>query len=153
MKGTIIFFINVVIAYTLFPIIYIHDYWDNIISGNYQMYDIHTTSLSDYFSLIFEGAGILGTIFLLINLLPFQLLKLKWLYKFDQNFYIKSLGFYSLFNIAFVLITGWGGLLLLMSPWFNNVPFLLVLILFSVIFQTALYIAIDRKILKKKNVL
>ncbi len=154
MKRKTIFFINVVIAYTLFPIIYIHRYWGNIISGNYEIPYIRTNSLSDFLIRVFDGAGLGGTIFLLINLLPFQFIKLKWLYKFDHNFYIKSIGFYILFNIAFVLITGWGSLLLMLeSPWLDKKPFLFVLFLFSVIFQTALYIAIDRKILKKNNVL
>lgn len=152
MKRTTVFLINAVIAYILFPIIYIHRYLGNIISGNYEIPYYRTDSLNDYLVRIFDGAGVGGTILLLINLLPFQLLKLKWLYKFDQNFYIKSLGFYILFNIAFVLITGWGVLLLMMeSPWLDKQPFLIVLFLFSVIFQTALYLTIDRKILKAKK--
>lgn len=151
MKKRIILLNNVIIAYILFPIIYIHEYWINIITGNYKMYDIYRDSLGDYLSLILEGASLFATIFLFINLLPFQILKSKWLYKYSNKFYIKSLGYYFLFNILFILLTGWGGYFLLpSSPWLFGLPFILVLLVFSIIFQTALYLTIDRKILKSQ---
>ncbi len=99
MKERIILLNNAIIAYVLFSIIYIYPYWINIITGTYKMYDVYRDSLGDYLSLLLEGFGVWETIFLFLNLLPFQLVKIKWLYKYPRDFYIKSIGCYILFNI------------------------------------------------------
>ncbi len=140
---------NLIVAYILFPIIYIHQYLDNIVSGQYHYYNIHFDTLSAYLKQIFNGFFLFSTLLIVASLLPFQLIKNKWLYRLDKAYFLITLCCYVLLNCLVVIISGWGALLLnASSPWFENISFIVVLVGFSFLIQVFLYILVDKYIRK-----
>ena len=65
---------NIIAALVLFPIVGIGRHWVNIITGNYEYYNIHYT-LREYLRLLLHGQVYFSIFWLMIVLLPFQLIK------------------------------------------------------------------------------
>jgi hypothetical protein len=136
---------NLLVTYILFPLIYVAEYWVNIFTKNYKYYDTYYSDLGSYLSRVFEGVFFWGTILLVATLIPLHLVKIKWLYRIRRNYILLSILCYIAINILFVILTGYGMLLLTkFSPWSEQVPFAVVLIGFSSLIQGVLYFLVDR---------
>lgn len=137
---------NLLVAYIVFPMIYIHNHWANILSGSYTDGYTHYTTLSTYLHRIYNGFFLFSTVLLIGSLLPFQLFKHKYLYKIKKYYFIKSVLVYILINVFLILLTGYGFVLSMSIGYHFQTPFLWTLIAFSVIAQSALYIFVDKSI-------
>src|SRR5690606_38873306 len=136
---------SVFVAYFLFPLIYIKDHWFNLLTQNYRGESYNYESFWPYLDRITTGALFFATLIMFASLLPCQLFKNYYLYKTEKNFYFKSLMVYILINILFVCITGYGSFLLMpLAPIYSKVPFLITLIVASIIVHGLLYLAVDR---------
>jgi hypothetical protein len=147
---------NLIVAYIVFPLLYLNNSWRDLLNKNY-------TDGYNQFSSIWEfldrkyGSILFFSIVLLIGcLLPFQLIKNYYLYKKEKYYFLKSLGIYILYNILFVLVSGYGFLLLtsILSPFTDflfPMPFIITLIIFSAIVQSCLYLIVDRYFRKGNN--
>lgn len=136
---------SVFVAYFLFPLIYIKDHLFNLLTQNYQGESYRYESFWPYLDRITTGALFFASLMMFASLLPFQLFKNYFLYKTEKNFYFKSLVVYILINILFVSITGYGSFLLMpLVPIYSKEPFLIILIVASIIVHGLLYLAVDR---------
>ncbi len=137
---------NLMVSYILFPMIYIHQYLKNLVTGHYQYYDAYFEALIPYIKQIFQGFFIFSIIFIVASLIPLQILKIKWLYRIKKYYFAISVVYYSILNCVIVVISGWGFLLLsTASPWYRDIPFIVIVIGFSFLIQTALFFLIDKR--------
>ena len=142
---------NLLVAFVILPIIYIHKYMGNIFAGYYQYHKMVYDSLGTYLGRIFEGFIFFALVIILLNLLPFQFLKNKWLYKVKRYYFFVGIGAYFLFNCLSVLISGYGILFLMdTNPWSEQIPFVGVVFIFSLVIQLPLYFVVDRPCLTQR---
>ncbi|OPB91076.1 hypothetical protein BAZ10_15050 [Elizabethkingia occulta] len=139
---------NIIAALVLFPIVGIGRHWVNIITGNYEYYNIHYT-LREYLRLLLHGQVYFSIFWLMIVLLPFQLIK-DYRLRINKklSFLYKILIFAAIVSLI-VLIAGSFFVNLWATPWWNNFLYLVVAIGLSVIFTPFLYLTIDRHVEKK----
>lgn len=136
---------NLIIVYIIFPVIYIKDYWFNILTNNYTDGYTEYTNITDFMNRIYNGFFLFSTVLLIGSLLPFQIFKNIYLYKVNNLFFVKSLVLYTLINILIILITGYGNLLLIVVPFFTfKIPFILEVVFFSFIIQSFLFFLVDK---------
>ena len=141
---------NLAVTYILFPIIYIYDYWDNIYYHDYiDNYNNRYQDLISFLSRIYNGFFLYSSV-LLLSLILLQFIKDNYLYK-KPLYFLKSTLVYSVINLFIILITGYGYLLTLIFPVPFGVPFIFILLLFSIIIQGILYLLIDKSVEKLRN--
>lgn len=134
---------NLAVTYIFFPLIYIYDYWDNIYYCNYvDNYSNRYPDMISYLSRIYNGFFLFSSI-LLLTLIFLQFIKNNYLYN-KPIFFLKSAIVYYLINLFIIIVTGYGYLLTMIFPEPYGIPFLFVLLLFSIIIQGILYLLIDR---------
>ncbi|HAY3552122.1 hypothetical protein KRE47_08730 [Elizabethkingia meningoseptica] len=139
---------NIIAAFVLFPIVGIGRHWVNIITGNYEYYNIHYT-LREYLGLLLYGQVYFSIFWLLIVLFPFQLIK-DYRYRIGKrlSFLYKVLVFAGIIS-SVILIAGsffvniWG------TPWWDNLLYIIVAIGISIIFTPFLYLTIDKSVERK----
>ncbi|MDV2446062.1 hypothetical protein CMU93_00930 [Elizabethkingia anophelis] len=140
---------NIFVSFTLFPMIFIFQDWRNIISGNYQYYDSHYNTLSEYVYVLLheQGYPILSIFSLLCVFLPFQLTKDYFFRKKRKIIFINKV----------ILLTIIMGVILLIFcllydmwkvPWWNNYVYLVFVLGFGLIFTPILYFTIDKYVEK-----
>ena len=141
---------NLAVTYILFPLIYIYDYWDNIYYHDYiDNYNNRYPDLISFLSRIYNGFFFYSSV-LLLSLILLQFIKDNYLYK-KPLFFLKSTLVYSVINLFIILITGYGYLLTMIFPVPFGVPFIFILLLFSIIIQGTLYLLIDKSVEKTKE--
>lgn len=129
---------NIIIGYVLFPIFLIFREWNNFINGIYKYEDIVYESLYEYLIDYLHTLAypLVPTIFLLIVLLPFQLIKDSYFNRFNKplNLWLKFVVLVLiLFLVYFFLIT---------RGHMKN--FWLSTICFGAIYTLILYFTVDR---------
>lgn len=135
-------FVNLVVAYLIFPILITSDYWPRIIAGEYTYYAQRFISFSDYWYIISPNFLFSGTMFGLLSLLPFQILKDRWLAKHKPT-YLKSLGLYVALNICVMVLTGYGGVLMLTLNE-TKIPVIVNVVIWSIVVHCILYFQLDK---------
>lgn len=137
---------NLAVTYIFFPIIYIFEYWDNIYYHNYvDNYGNRYPDLISFLNRIYNGFFHFSSI-LLFTLIFLQFIKNNYLYD-KPLFFIKSAIVYYLINLFIIIFTGYAYLLIMIFPEPYGVPFIFVLLLFSIIIQGILYLLIDKYII------
>lgn len=141
---------NLIIAYIVFPLLYIHNHWLNLITGNYTDGHSYYTDVYIYLTRIYNGFIFFSLMLILISLVPFQLIKNYCLYKLKRQYFLVSIIVYISLNVLVIICTGYG-LVLFMKISDDKMSFIFKVLIFSVLVQTALYFLVDRFIMQENR--
>ncbi len=145
--------VNGLVAFVVFPVIISFRYWQNIIEGNYKYYDSYIDSFSEYVYIAVlrpMAYPLVPIFFLLLVLLPFQLIKDHY-YKIGKTLpYYKKILLFSL--IVGSLIIFWGLFSnIWVYPYYHNLIYLVYAFGSGVIYGSLLYFLVDRYVEKTKE--
>ena len=138
---------NIIVA-LLSPVFFLIKWLPNIFNAvfyqRYVYYDFRITSLSEYLLAIYRDSylpiSLLSLIFIFI---PFQIVKDFYQRKGQKLIFLKKVGLLSFLTV--VLILGLGVFTnIWVSPWYNNLLYLLFALFFGALFTVILHLLVDR---------
>ncbi|WP_293944785.1 MULTISPECIES: hypothetical protein [unclassified Sphingobacterium] len=131
---------NLIVAFVIIPFILTAGSWANIISGNYRIEDAYYNSLSEYIGVILHETAfpIFSILYLLLILLPYQLIKDRYYIKngHGMSFWKKLLILTAMIALLWLLIFQYP-----ISDWY--IKFLSYVIGIAVSVSTILYFSVD----------
>lgn len=137
-------FINLLIAFILFPLVISMRHWSNIFNGIYKIEDAYYNSFGEYLRDYLHGIAypIVPTLFLFLILFPFQLMKDYFARKRRPLYlWIKCLIFSVLFACCYMFLAGgYMGYMLKSNPMRFWGP----VIIGGILYPILLYFTVDR---------
>jgi len=141
---------NVLLAYILFPLIILTRHWNTILNGVYRIEDAYYDSFKEYMVAHLHQTAypLLPTLFLLLILCPFQLIKDYFNRKGRPlSLWIKCPIFSLFVTVCYALLSrGYLANIMRYSPMSFWGP----IILAGIIFPVLLYFLVDRFVEKRK---
>ncbi|MCC2600715.1 hypothetical protein [Sphingobacterium sp. FBM7-1] len=140
---------NILIAFVLFPIFTADRHWSNWLNGVYKIEDAYYETFGEYVQVYLHETAypLLPFLFLILILLPFQLIKDYFNSKGKPlHFLIKSVVFTIFFAFGYTFLAGgYMGYMLKSNP----ISFWGPIIIAGILYPILLYFTIDRYVERK----
>lgn len=141
--------INIFTAFVIFPFLLSFKEWGNIFNGIYKIEDAHFETFKEYFFIYLRSTAypILSILFLIIILMPFQLIKDYFYGKGKPlSLFLKCTAFLFLFTLSSMIFAR-GYLFYIVSV--KALIFFVPVFLFGVFYPLFLFYTIDKYVERK----